>query len=102
MVPEKQVAAVCFRVGLETGAIQSLVQTLLKFFADLRLPSAGLSHVAPLYRPDVSRDFDDPFRFIGAAGPLPGRPPPGGAPPPPPHPPPPLPPPPHTPSPHLP
>src|SRR5262245_41640666 len=67
MVPEKQVAAVCFLVGLKTGAIQSLVQKLLKSFADLRLPSAGLIHVAHLYRPDVSRDFDDRFRFIGAA-----------------------------------
>src|SRR5262245_26481073 len=67
MVPEKQVAAVCFRVGLKTGAIKSLVQTLLKSFADLRLPSAGLIHVAPLYRPNVSRDFDDRFRFIDAA-----------------------------------
>src|SRR5215468_6584795 len=67
MVPEKQVAAVYFRVGLETGAIQPIVQTLLKSFADLRLPSAGLIHVTPLYRSDVSRDFDDRFRFIGAA-----------------------------------
>src|SRR5262247_1593136 len=67
MVPEKQVAAVCFRVGLKTGAIQPLVQTLLKSFADLRLPSANLIHVAPLYHPDVSQDFDNRFRFIGAA-----------------------------------
>src|SRR5262245_38748676 len=72
MVPEKQVAAVCFRVGLKTGAIQPLVQTFLKSFADSQLPVTRLIHVPPLYRPYVSRNFDDRFRFIGVTDALKG------------------------------
>src|SRR2546428_3498354 len=68
MVSEKQVAAVGFRVGFKTGAIQPLIQTFLKSLADSQLPMTGFIHVAPLYRLDVSRDFDDRFRLFGAAG----------------------------------
>src|SRR5262245_60108843 len=68
MVSEKQVAAVSFLVGLKTGAIQPFIQTLLKSFADSQLPAAGFINAMSLYRLDVSRDFDDGLRFIGAAG----------------------------------
>src|SRR5215475_12523671 len=67
MVFEKQVTALGFRVGLKTGAIQSFAQILLKSFADSQLPVVGFIHIAPLYRSYVPRDFDDRFRFIGAA-----------------------------------
>src|SRR5262245_49838076 len=67
MVSEKQVAAVCFRVGVKTGAIQSFVQTLLKSLADAQLPVAGFINIALLHRLYVPRDFDDRFRLSNAA-----------------------------------